>query len=236
VATELDERHYGSAAQLLAALRRRHLLTLDQLGERAAVAPAQLCRYEKGATEPSIATLRRILAAFGWNLTFGVEPTTAAADERLDAGKGPLQLLELDVIALIEIAACAAGDGAALVVGGEVAAVLQGVPVSTDDMVVHVHPQHVRTLARAAAAAHREIAEGPAGRLELRFRRSMAVVVPAEVLPPSTLASLDFAPWLARDALPVVPLDELCASGALRPAAVVLATRMAERLVAESIP
>jgi transcriptional regulator with XRE-family HTH domain len=53
---EPDRKQYRSVGSLLRALRERHRLTLDQLSERTAVAPAQLCRYERGAVEPSIAT------------------------------------------------------------------------------------------------------------------------------------------------------------------------------------
>jgi transcriptional regulator with XRE-family HTH domain len=215
---ELDRKQYRSVGSLLRALRERHRLTLDQLGERAAVAPAQLCRYERDTVEPSIATMRRILAAFGWAPTFGLEPTTAAIDEKLAVNKNPFQLCEIEVIALVEIAACAAGDGTALVLGGEIATVLQGLPAATVDVVIHVHPDHVKILA-AAAAAHRQITEGRDGELELWSPGSSAIVRLSEVMPPSTMARLDFAPWLKRQEVPVVTLAELIASDALGPTA-----------------
>jgi transcriptional regulator with XRE-family HTH domain len=233
---EPDRKQYRSVGSLLRALRERHRLTLDQLGERVAVAPAQLCRYERGAVEPSIATMRRILAVFGWAPTFGLEPTTAAIDEKLAVDKDPFQLCGIDVIRLVEIAACAAGDGAALVLGGEIAAVLQGLPMATVDVVINVHPDHVKILAAAAAAAHRQIIEGWDGELELWTPSTNAIVRLSEVMPPSTLARLDFAPWLARQEVPVVTLGELIASDALGPTARALAVRMAEKRSVESIP
>jgi len=236
MAIELDANPYCSAAELLSALRRRHRLTLDELGERAAVAPAQLCRYEQGAVEPTLATLRRILAAFGWSLTFGLEPTMAAVDERLAVDKDPFQLCGVEVIALVEIAACAAADGALLAVGGEIAAVLQGLPVATTDVVLHVHPDHLSVLAAAAAQVHRQLLQGRDGAWELPFLDTCAVVRPAEALPATTVASLAFAPWLKRQEVPVVTLDGLLASGALRPTAAALVARMVERAAAGSIP
>lgn len=56
------------------------------------------------------------------------------------------------------------------------------------------------------------------------------------MLPATTLASLGFAPWLKRQQVPVVTLDELVASGALGPTAVAMVARMPEIKATGSIP
>jgi transcriptional regulator with XRE-family HTH domain len=125
----LDHRTYRSVAELIKALRWRHLLTQQQLAERTGVAQAQLSRYEKGTAEPSLATLRRLLEPLGWAPTLGLEPSTAALDECFRAGHTAAELLGPDVVSVAVLAAQAAADGADIVVGGDAAAVLQGVPL-----------------------------------------------------------------------------------------------------------
>lgn len=228
---------YSTVADLLRALWREHLLTQQELATHLGLDRAQLCRYEKGVQEPSLATLRKMLDALGWALTLALEPSTAEVDRRLDEPFDAGELLGLDVPALLEVAAAAVAKGADLVVGGEVAAVLQGVPVESADLVFHVRPAHVDVLVRAArtrvAATERY---GEPGRLELRRVDVVALVVPVEVLPASRVVRREFRPWLSGRELPVVDLAVLYESGGLGPAAMALVARMAERAGAESIP
>ncbi len=91
--------------------------------------------YEKGTAEPTLPVLRRILDSVGRAPTLGVEPTTSALDEALglaDELGGPV--LDTAVQLLLRVCATAHEAGARIVVGGEVAAALQGVPTRSTDL------------------------------------------------------------------------------------------------------
>jgi transcriptional regulator with XRE-family HTH domain len=86
MAHRIQDRTYRSTAQLRRAIRDDHLLTQDELAGRTGLSRYQLCRWEKGAREPTLGMVRRLLSEFGLAVTFGVEPSTAALDERLEPG------------------------------------------------------------------------------------------------------------------------------------------------------
>jgi transcriptional regulator with XRE-family HTH domain len=58
----------GLAADVLSAARLRAGLTQRELAERAGTSQSTVNRYEKGAVEPSLATLQRLVEACGLEL------------------------------------------------------------------------------------------------------------------------------------------------------------------------
>jgi transcriptional regulator with XRE-family HTH domain len=235
---ELDRRQYRSVAELIKAVRLRHLVSQRELARRSGMAQAQLARYENGTQEPQLSTLRRLLEPLGWVPTFGLEPTTAVLDERFDAGLDPIGLLGVDGVIVLEMAALAAADGVGVAVGGEAAAVLQGVPVRTDDVVLHLRRRDLREFGRVARSKHRDVIRLDDGddSWGVCFGGAVAPLRLGDVLPPCRAVPPDFAPWLAHLATPVVDLDELVATGALGPSALALAWRLSELECTESIP
>jgi DNA-binding XRE family transcriptional regulator len=86
MARRILDRTYRSTVQLMRAIGDEHVLTQHELAGRTGLSRYQLCRWEKGAREPTLAMVRRLLGEFGLAVTFGVEPSTAALDQRLEAG------------------------------------------------------------------------------------------------------------------------------------------------------
>jgi len=123
----IHDRTYRSSAELIRAIRDVYVLTQDELAGRTGLSRYQLCRWENGVREPTLAMLRQVLGEFGLAVTFGMEPSTAALDERLALGT---DAIGLDSWLLANRVVCPAlGAGVPLVVGGEFAAALQGVPI-----------------------------------------------------------------------------------------------------------
>lgn len=54
--------------QVLRETRERHGLSQSRLARRAGTTQAVVSRIERGVASPSVATLRRLLAAMGWEL------------------------------------------------------------------------------------------------------------------------------------------------------------------------
>jgi len=225
-----DRHPYRSAAGLLAAVRNHHRLTQRQLADRSGVHQPQLARYEKGTAEPTLPVLRRILDSVGWAPTLGVEPTTAALDEALgvaDEQGGPV--LDTDVQLLLRVCAKAGEAGARIVVGGEVAAALQGVPTRSTELEVLVLESDLETLLTEAHRAHRPV-ERPDPRDDhgeadwlLWVGYIPARVHVVQVLPAARPVAL------GEVRLHAVDLDVLMATGALGSAAAALAARRSER-------
>ena len=210
-----DLRAYRSAAELLLAVRDHHRLTQRQLAERSGVGQGQLARYESGEVEPGLAALRRVLRSVGWLPTLGLEPTAAALDEQLTP--------------LLPVCVDAEAAGARVVIGGEVAAVLQGVPIRSTDLRFLVLEPDLRTLLDTAHRRHCAVERpdprddhGPAQWLIWSGEVPARVDVVA-VLPPSRAVE-----WL-ECRLHAVDVAELMTSGALGPAAAALAGRWLER-------
>ncbi len=225
-----DRHPYRSAAGLLAAVRNHHRLTQRQLADRSGVHQPQLARYEKGTAEPALPVSRRILDSVGWAPTLGVEPTTAALDEALgvaDELGGPV--LDTDVQLLLRVCAKAGEAGARIVVGGEVAAALQGVPTRSTELEVLVLESDLETLLTEAHRAHRPV-ERPDPRDDhgeadwlLWVGYIPARVHVVQVLPAARPVAL------GEVRLHAVDLDVLMATGALGSAAAALAARRSER-------
>lgn len=236
---ELDRRQYRSTAELLIAIRHRHLITQSELAERSGVARPQLARYESGSVEPSVATLRRLLDGLGWKLTFGLEPTTAVLDAQLARPYDLAKLLGFDVRRTVELAALAAADGLDVVVGGDAAAVLQGVPAATRHAVLHLRADHLRRFATAAAARLASVVETRDSDdvFELYLGDGVFAVLLVDVLPPTRHVRPDLESWPEGLAAPVVDLATLLTSeSALSATALALAHRMGDLRVSESIP
>ncbi|MDQ3988923.1 MAG: helix-turn-helix domain-containing protein, partial [Actinomycetota bacterium] len=225
-----DHRAYRSAAELLATVRDHHRLTQQQLADRSGVHQTQLARYEKGIAEPTLPVLRRILDSVGWAPTLGIEPTTAALDEALgvaDELGGPV--LDTDVQLLLRVCAKAGEAGARIVVGGEVAAALQGVPTRSTELEVLVLESDLETLLTEAHRAHRPV-ERPDPRDDHGEADWLLWVgyVPARVRVVQVLPAARPV-VLGELRLHAVDLDVLMATGALGPAAAALAARRSER-------
>src|SRR5436309_9519413 len=81
-------------ATLLREARRRSGLTIRQLARRARTSHSAIAAYESGAKSPNSATLRRLIAACG----FDIEPTLrplAAFENRLERGRELVEVLDL---------------------------------------------------------------------------------------------------------------------------------------------
>ncbi|MGH3934399.1 MAG: helix-turn-helix domain-containing protein [Pseudonocardiaceae bacterium] len=136
MARRIQDRTYRSPAELFRAIRDEHLLTQDDLAGRTGLSRYQLCRWERGIREPTLEALRRVLRSFGMSLTFGVEPSTAALDEQLDSSTDAIGLDTWLLARRVVWPALLAR--VPMVVGGEFAAALQGVPIEDPEMVLHV--------------------------------------------------------------------------------------------------
>ena len=63
-----------SAHRLIREARRRARLTQTELGERAGRAGTAISRWERNEVEPSLATLRELVRAAGFELVIGLAP------------------------------------------------------------------------------------------------------------------------------------------------------------------
>ncbi|MGH3785986.1 MAG: helix-turn-helix domain-containing protein [Pseudonocardiaceae bacterium] len=238
----VQDRTYRSTAELVKAIRDEHLLTQDELATRAGLSRYQLCRWEKGAREPTLEMVRQVLGAFGLAVTFGVEPNNAALDERLEPG---VDAIGLDAWLLASrVIWPALSAGVPLVVGGEFAAGLQGVPIKDPDMVLHLRLTDLDALHRVVQAARctlgvfgqslypiepEEITVG--GELVVVALAGTIRVLLVDELPAAKLINLE--PRFVEDRtplhVPVVPLATMRESGTLGPAAAALAERLLQR-------
>lgn len=238
----VQDRAYRSTAELVRAIRDEHLLTQDELAARAGLSRYQLCRWEKGAREPTLEMVRQVLGAFGLAVTFGVEPNTAALDERLEPG---VDAVGLDAWLLgNRVIWPALAARVPLVVGGEFAAGLQGVPIEDPEMVLHLRLTDLDAFHRVVQTARctlgvfgqslyplepEEITVG--GELVVVALAGTIRVLLVDELPIAKLISL--APRFVEDRtpidVPVVPLATLRESGLLGLAAAALAERLLQR-------
>ncbi len=220
-----DLRAYRSVAELLVAVRDHHRLTQRQLAERSEIGQSQLARYESGEVEPGLPVLRRVLRSVGWLPTLGIEPTAAALDEQLTQEV----VFDTDLFTLLQICIDADAAGARVVIGGEVAAALQGVPIRSTDLRYLVLEADLQTLLGAAHRRHRAV-EWPDPRDDHgdAVRLVWAGVVPARVHVVSALPPACAVEW-QDNRLHAVDVAVLLESGALGPAAAALAGRWLEQ-------
>jgi UDP-N-acetylglucosamine 1-carboxyvinyltransferase len=71
-----------SAASLIRAARTDAAMTQAELASRAGLTQSAVARLERGGSNPTIATLAKVIAATGHRLTLAAEPHRASFDER----------------------------------------------------------------------------------------------------------------------------------------------------------
>jgi transcriptional regulator with XRE-family HTH domain len=242
----IHDRTYRSAAELVRAIRDEYVLTQHDLADRTGLSRYQLCRWEKGTREPTLGMVRQVLGEVGLALTLGVEPSTAALDERLESGTDAIGLDSWLLANRVVWPALAAG--VPTVVGGEFAAALQGIPIEDPEMVLHVRPPDLDALRRVVRTARctlgvrgpslgsLELAEVTVGsELTVAAMVGMIRVMVVDELPVSQVIGVErqFAADRAPFDVPVVPLASLRQSGVLGAAAAALAERLQQRAAGE---
>jgi transcriptional regulator with XRE-family HTH domain len=238
----IQHRTYRSTAELFRAIRDEHLLTQDELAGRTGLSRYQLCRWEKGTREPTLGVVRRVLAAFGMAVTFGVEPSTAALDERLEPG---VDAIGLDTWLLAHrVVWPALVAGVPMVVGGEFAAGLQGIPVEDPEMILHLRLSDLGAFHRVVHSARCTlgilgVSLGTLEPEEITVGSELAVValvgtirvLLVDELPVARVIAIErhFTEERASIDVPVVPLVTLLESGVLGCAVAALAERLMQR-------
>ncbi|MGH3903961.1 MAG: helix-turn-helix domain-containing protein [Pseudonocardiaceae bacterium] len=242
MARGVHDRTYRSVGELIRAIRDEHLLTQQELAGRCGLSRSQLCRYEKGTREPALGVVRRVLGAVGLAVTFGVEPSTAALDEQLKPGA---EAMGLDTWLLAHrVVWPALQADVPVVIGGEFAAALQGVPIEDPEMVLHVRLADLDALHRVVQTARYTLGVlgsslYPLEPEEITVSSELAViaslglirVVLTEELPTATVVTVEQR-FIAEGSLidvPVVALTTLRESGILGPVATALAARLLHR-------
>jgi transcriptional regulator with XRE-family HTH domain len=242
MAHRIQDRIYRSPAELMRAVRDEQVLTQDELADRIGVSRYQLCRWEKGAREPTMEMVRRILGEFDLAVTFGVEPSTAALDKRLEPGADPIGLDAWLFANRVIWPALAAG--VPMVVGGEFAAGLQGVPIEDPEMVLHLRLTDLMAFHRVVRTARCSLGVfgsslDPLDPEEITVGSELAVVAMVgtirvllvDELPVARVISVErrFVEDKTPIDVPVVPLAVLRESGMLGTAAEALAQRLLHR-------
>lgn len=225
------DRWYRNTAELLRGLRFAHGLTQEEVAARSGVSRAQLSRYERGTLEPSVGTMRRVLGGYGLAPVFGAEPTTAALDERFALAGDDLGL-GMDAWLLADRVLWPAIDaGIPLVLGGEFAAGLQGVPLADPECVLHLLLADRERFAVVARDAHCDFGWDLDEQLVVECGLGRIPVLMANPLPGRVLVTVRRHLWGPENPIdvPVVPLADLVSGGGLEPAALALAGRAIER-------
>lgn len=241
----IHDRTYRSTGELMRAIRDEHVLTQDELAGRTGMSRYQLCRWEKGTREPTLEAVRQVLGEFGLAVTFGVEPSTAALDERLEPG---VDAIGLDAWLLAHRVVWPALEaGVPMVVGGEFAAALQGVPHEDPEIVLHLRLADLDALRRVIRTARCTLGTlgilgsslDPSNADEITVGSELTVVAMlgtirvllAEELPLTRVITVErqFVGDKPPIDVPVVPLVALRDSGVLGPAAAALAERLLQR-------
>lgn len=240
--TRIHDRIYRSAAELVRAVRDEHVLTQDELAGRTGLSKYQLCRWEKGTREPTLAMVRQVLGEFGMTVTFGVEPSTAALDERLESGTDTIGLDSWLLAHRVVWPALVAR--VPVVLGGEFAAALQGVPIEDPEMVLHVRLSDLDAFHRVVRAARCNLGVlgsslGALDPEEITVGSELTVVamvgliriLVVDELPVARLIGVERQFFEDRSPIdvPVVPLATLRESGVLGSVAAALAERLQQR-------
>jgi transcriptional regulator with XRE-family HTH domain len=244
MAHSIHDHTYRSTAELIRAIRHEYLLTQDELAGRAGLSRYQLCRWEKGAREPTLEAVRRMLSAFGLTVTFGVEPSTAALDEQLETG---VNAIGLDAWLLAHrVVWPALAARVPMVVGGEFAAGLQGVPIEDPEIVLHLRLPDLDALNQVVRTARCTLGvlDASPGTLdpdEITVGSELAVialvgvirVLVVEELPVAKVVPVErhFVEEKTLIDVPVVPLMALQESRMLGSVATALAARLLERAI-----
>jgi transcriptional regulator with XRE-family HTH domain len=129
------------AGKLLHDARLMAGLTQADVAQRAGIAQQTVALYERGARQPSVATLTRLIAGCGLRLSWRLVPEPGLDDEptRELLARAPLERLDPALrTALVRIAE--ANRGLTLVFGGKVAARMHGANVRVDEVDIWVDP------------------------------------------------------------------------------------------------
>jgi transcriptional regulator with XRE-family HTH domain len=159
-----------------------HTWTHEQLATRCGVGRVPLTRWLNGSREPTLSKLAAVIEPLGWRPMIVLERTEAAVDELVSESSSIEELLGYEVREILRTVHDAIEAGLDVVVGGEVAAVLQGVPVPTRHLDLHVRPDQVTPLLRLADRNRCEVMRLD-GQLVIRAGRVSARVVVTQVLP-----------------------------------------------------
>lgn len=198
-----ERARFRAAADVLQYFCDLHGLYQVELAARCGVRREQMSRWLTGAREPTLTRLAEVIAPLGWRPVIVLERTEAALNE-LMTDPAPLdELLELEIRAVLRLVSDCVTQGFDVVVGGEVPAVLQRVPVPTRHLTLHVRPEHAEAFLRTAAKRWLEVTRLPDGWM-LRHGPVSVEVRAAPVRPPTRTVE---HPELG--AIPVVDLDEL---------------------------
>lgn len=138
---EPDRARFRCVADLIQYLCDYLGLNQAELAARCGTRSEQVSRWVTGSNEPGLARLKATLEPLGWAPTIMLEPTKAVVDELLARPWELDELLEWPIRDIVVTVAIAA-ESLDVAVGGEVAAVLQGVPLRTRHLVVHVRDEY----------------------------------------------------------------------------------------------
>ena len=117
------------AAVIVKAARRRAGLTQSQLAERAATTQSAIAAYESGSKQPSMATLKRLVAGAGLSIAWSLAPVQSMVSATVEAMAGSLH--RHDEHAALRLAAELWGRLAGI--AGDLAAEIEDDPGSTGD-------------------------------------------------------------------------------------------------------
>lgn len=201
-----ERARFHAAADVLRYFSDLHECTQTQLAERCGVRREQMTRWLTGAREPTLSRLSGVLEPLGWTPVLMLERTEAAVNDLVDGADPPERLLGYDVRAIVNTARAGVEAGLDVVVGGEAAAVLQGISVPTRHLVLHVRPDHCMPFLRLAAKRWHDVTPLCGGWV-LRHGPVSVDVVSAPVRPASRIVT----DTEGRTTL-VVDLDELLAA------------------------
>jgi transcriptional regulator with XRE-family HTH domain len=178
--------------------------THAELAQRCGVRREQVTRWLNRDNEPTLARLAETLEPLGWTPLIMLARTEDALIE-LHRSPPPLdELLEYPVRAILGVVADAVESGLDVVVGGEVAAVLQGVPTPTRQLVLHLRPEHRERFAALVCERWMSVEPLAVGRWQVRSGPVTAEIRLAPVRPASRIVGdHDQRP------IPVVDLEEL---------------------------
>lgn len=133
------------APDIVRIARRRGGLTQQQLGERSGHPRETIARWEAGAREPSLAALKSLVEAAGFDLVLSLAERDASLDELVadQLARSPLERLARLLPApavrdLTRALTWVAGARTPVIVIGSVAAALQGGPQRPDPATVEV--------------------------------------------------------------------------------------------------
>lgn len=195
---------FASAADVFRYLADLNGWTHAQLAERCAVRREQITRWLNRANEPTLARLTEMLEPLGWTPQITIVRTEDALAELHTQPTPPYALLEYSVQAILTSVSEATENGLDVVVGGEVAAVLQGVPVPTRQLVLFVRPEHREPFAKIVAKHWMSVERYTTGRWDVRSGPLTAEIRLAPVRPASRIVADD-----EGRPIPVVDLEEL---------------------------